>query len=231
MLPIVRLFDTDARPKILRADVLHFSWLESIHQRNMTDRRSASDKKLEIFWTITIHICMSESRSRVNFGVIDELIVPVLSGTTYIDWFVKSIHLAERKIMLHHYPSVPILMIRETRCEPEMNKPDFCHEVEKDLELLLTAIRCERMSITVARQVGLKAMIDTPVLVFRKPAGRTEVTCRGIMARKMPVRRLMKSWTLTWTAILKFPSQILARLMETCTSTKTSVMSQMCHRI
>lgn len=58
---------------------------------------------------------MGESRTRFNVGVVNKLVVHTLSGTSYMDRFSKSVHLAERLIVLNHSTPVPILMVHEVR--------------------------------------------------------------------------------------------------------------------
>lgn len=78
--------------------------------------------KVKVCGTITIHLVMCESRTSVNFVVLNELIVPVLIGTAYIDRFIKLLPLLERKIVPHHFPPVPNLMVYEAPGKAEHNK-------------------------------------------------------------------------------------------------------------
>lgn len=74
----------------------------------MPDIKSVSDTKLKVSGTINFHLRMGKSRMRLNFGVVNELVVPVILRTTYIDRLVKLIYTAERRIVLtttRWYPS------------------------------------------------------------------------------------------------------------------------------
>lgn len=71
MSPIICVCDTEARPNLIRAHVLHPSWRDSICQCDMPDICSASDTKLKVSGTITLHRRMGESRICVNFGVVN----------------------------------------------------------------------------------------------------------------------------------------------------------------
>lgn len=55
--------------------------------------------KLLVSETVSICILMVESRTWVEFGVVDKLAVPILLGTTFIDGLINSIHMVERKIV------------------------------------------------------------------------------------------------------------------------------------
>lgn len=66
------------RPKVIRSDVLHASCLDSVCQLDVPDFQSASDTKLKVSGTLDSLLCMNESRTCVNFSVVNELVVPVL---------------------------------------------------------------------------------------------------------------------------------------------------------
>lgn len=62
---------------------------------------------------------------------------------TDIERIMKYIHRTERKIVSHHSPTVPILMVHGARSEAEKNKSDTPQDIEKDLALHLTPNRKE----------------------------------------------------------------------------------------
>lgn len=64
---------------------------------------------------------MSKSRASVSFGIVSELVVPLLLGTTFIGRFKKLIHLAGKQKVPHYYLPVSILMLHEARSEAEKN--------------------------------------------------------------------------------------------------------------
>lgn len=121
MRPSVCVFHTGTGPNLIRADVLDPALQDSIRQRDMPDIRSASNRKRNASQTITPHLPMAESRTRINFGVVNELVMPVLPGTTFIDKFIRSIHPVKRKIVAHHSSAVSILMVHEARSEADKN--------------------------------------------------------------------------------------------------------------
>lgn len=87
----------------------------------MLEIRSASDTKLKVSEIITLNICMDESQTRVTFGVVNKLAVPVLLVTKLIDRAIKSIHTAERKIVPHHSSPISVSMVRDAQSEAEKN--------------------------------------------------------------------------------------------------------------
>lgn len=142
--------DTGAGLKRIRADVLARRWLDSIRQRSMPEVCSAPGTKLKESGTITSHLRMGESRSRVNFGLVFELVLPLLLGMTYIDRFIKSIYPAERKIVSHYSLPVLILMVHEVQSETKKYNKETCKGDEEELALLVTPTMYEPKSITFA---------------------------------------------------------------------------------
>lgn len=70
---------------------------------------SASKQKIPLVGVITIFVQIGDLKVRVWFGVIDELDLPAIFGTYFIENFIKSIFPAERKIVPHHYRDIAIL--------------------------------------------------------------------------------------------------------------------------
>lgn len=86
------------------SDILNYREMVNTGQRDMQDICGASDTKLNVSGTTTLHLCMGESYTCVNFCVMIELVVPVKPGLMYIDRFMKWIHPLESKIVPHHTP-------------------------------------------------------------------------------------------------------------------------------
>lgn len=140
MRSITCVFDTGASPNLIRA-VSDPGWLDSIRQCDIPDIRSTPGTKLEVSETITLHLCMGELLTSVNYGVIKALEVPVFLGTTYIYRFIKSIHPAEREIVPYHSLPVPILMLKEAKRETKKNSTKASQGNEEVLVLLVTLVR------------------------------------------------------------------------------------------
>lgn len=68
-----------------------------------------------------------------------------------------------------------MLMLHETRSVARKVKSDTREEDEENVALLVVSIGCEPTYKTVARQVVLKAMCETPVLVCTQAAALTKV--------------------------------------------------------
>lgn len=96
--PVICVIDTGAGPILIQVDFLEPTWLDSVRQHDMPEIQSASNTKLTVSVTITVHLRMSESRTLVAFTVVEKLAVPVLLWITFINRFKKSVHQAERKI-------------------------------------------------------------------------------------------------------------------------------------
>lgn len=65
-------------------------------------------------------------------------------------------------------------MVQEAGSAAENDKSDTLQKVTERLALLVTPIRCDSKYITVARQVVLKVLCETPVLISTQVAGVRE---------------------------------------------------------
>lgn len=77
--------------------------------------------KLEFSGTYTVHHFMGRSKACFTFPVVKKLVGSGLLGMTFIDWFTKAIHPAERKVLPHYSLSVPILMAEDPLSKAENN--------------------------------------------------------------------------------------------------------------
>lgn len=132
MRPIVCVIDTGAGPSLVEKDVLDCKWLDSIRHSEMPEIRSASDRKLVRSGTITLHLRLAESHTRMIFGVVDRLAVSELLDTTSADKIVKSIQQAERKIFSYHTRPMRILMVQNARSETEKSTSEIPQFFEQD---------------------------------------------------------------------------------------------------
>lgn len=119
MRPVVYTFDSGAGPTLIVAEILNRSGLDNTQHHEMPEIQSASDKKLVMSETITLYLRIGESRARVTFGVVDNLAALVLLGRTFIDRLKTSIDPTERKVVLHGFPQVLILMVHKADSEAE----------------------------------------------------------------------------------------------------------------
>lgn len=70
--------------------------------------------------TVVIQVIMLESQIRVMFGIVRNLVVPALLGTSCIDIFIKGIFPTEGKIA----PSTSVTVTILTVHEEEINKTE-----------------------------------------------------------------------------------------------------------
>lgn len=84
MHPIVYIFYTGALLNLIPADLTVTSWLDSICQHDMPGVQSASNTKLRVSETTALHVHLREARTRVSYGVVSELVVPVQLETRYM---------------------------------------------------------------------------------------------------------------------------------------------------
>lgn len=91
---------------------------------------------------------------------------PILLGAAYIDRLIMSVHLAERKVVFHHFSLIPILMQREAKTEAGKGKKNFNQDLEEHMALLMSTTKCEPGDIKVARQAIVKELCARSVLVL-----------------------------------------------------------------
>lgn len=81
-------------------------------------------------------------------------------------------------IVPHHSLPVPILMVNNGKCEAEVNTSDIGQINDQDLTPLVKPTCNEPRCITAARQVVLKAICETSVLVSTQALGLLQVATR-----------------------------------------------------
>lgn len=77
MRPILFVLETGAGPSPIRANVLDQTWLNNIRHCLIPEARCASETKLIVSGTISLHLCMGESHVRVTCDVVDKRAIPV----------------------------------------------------------------------------------------------------------------------------------------------------------
>lgn len=132
MRPVICVLDMSPGPNRIRAYVSDRSWLDSNRQRHLLDIHGASETKLLVSGTITVHLCLSESRTRISFSDVNKLVVTFFLGMTNIDRIIESIHAAETKVLPYQFPQVPILMEHETKEETQRNSTDTPKEMKNN---------------------------------------------------------------------------------------------------
>lgn len=117
--PILCVCNTGVDQNLNRAEGSAPRWLDSIRKCYVQDICSVYDTKVKASLTITFHLRVCESQTRLNFDVVNELVVHMFLGTLYIDRFIKLIHLAERKFFRYYSAPVLILTAYHARSQTE----------------------------------------------------------------------------------------------------------------
>lgn len=110
-------------------------------------------------------------------------------------------HPVERNVIPHHSRPVPILTAHEAGGDTKNNNTETCQEFEEKTALLKTPISCNRKFVTVARQVKLRKVRDTTVLVSAQEAGIIELIPDGDVARNqacMTAKRIIDVYSTTF---------------------------------
>lgn len=90
MRPLTYVFETGACPSLIRSDVLEPSWENHIRRQEVTNLYGAYNSKLRISGTIMLHIRVGEALTRIVFGVVKQLSVPMLLDKRYTDRCARS---------------------------------------------------------------------------------------------------------------------------------------------
>lgn len=155
-----------AGQNLIWAAVLHPSSLNSI-SKHVT--RSALNGKFTVFCIITFNIWKEESSPRVTSGIVYKLFLPALSGMTYTDRAMRSVHTARRNNVPHASLPVRTLILHEARIAAEKKENlDISRKVEEALALFVARTWGDPQNITVALQVVQKAICETAVLFSTK---------------------------------------------------------------
>lgn len=92
---------------------------------------------------------MRELRTQVIMGTVDKLVGLVLLEMNFIEKVIRSVHPAERKIGLHHYSPVSVLMVQKASSTGENDKSDNHQVMEEGLALftapLWVSLRISRL--------------------------------------------------------------------------------------
>lgn len=115
--PVICVFDTAAGPSLISADVLDQNWLDNIYQLHIPEIGGASSTRPAVSVANTLLLRIGEAHTRVMLSVVYRLAVPVLLRVIFIDNFIKSIQMAEKKIVPYHFPPVPIQIVYEAKGE------------------------------------------------------------------------------------------------------------------
>lgn len=110
--------------------------------------------------------------------------VLVLLGTTFIDRGIRSTCPAKTNICSQYSLPVNILMVLENSCVAEKEeKLIIAHLSIEDLALLVTPMKRKPIPLDFARQVVMKVMCKTLVLVSTQMAGLIDIAPHNNVAK------------------------------------------------
>lgn len=143
---------------------------------------------------------MGKSSLWAASAYVGKLVVPVLLVATSIGKFTGSVHQAERKIVPHHYPPVPVLMLHETKIEARKNRSDIRKTNDQDPALLVTPTISKPGDNTTTRQVVFKEVCEATYLISTKAAGLILVIPQENVPENhacMTTKGIMDDWQVT----------------------------------
>ena len=189
LLPQTVILDTGAGPNLVDYGRLPEKWKKKIKKVKRVSMTSASKDKMNLVGVIPIVIRLGDLKVRVWFGVIEELAVPVLLGTSFADRFIQGIFPQERKVVPND--SGPVAILSTLVKDPETNLL-----VEQDPLLCVKDQSDDKREIRfrVAKKRTIPPMSEAPVTVTTNAGGlmmlsphpnlfksRTALTAQGIM--------------------------------------------------
>lgn len=87
----VSVIDTDAGPNLLRTSILPVKWRSCIRLIHKMSLQSESNNHVNVIDKIMLFVQLVSLHVRFHFGVVDNLALPLLIETQFIDMFVKEI--------------------------------------------------------------------------------------------------------------------------------------------
>lgn len=96
---LVSLFDTGASPISVKKDFLPLTWRKSTKTNKSTLLGTANCKVVSFEGIVSLFVCMGGLRMSAWFGVVKNLAVDVLLGTSFIDRRIWGIFLIEQKFV------------------------------------------------------------------------------------------------------------------------------------
>lgn len=109
MWPVNYVLDTAVRPNLILEELFESDEITYIRACDNPRLRSVTNEKVEIVGTIVLYVRIGESLVRVMFGIVRNLAVPALLGTSLIDKFNKGIIPTKPNIIL--FSSLPVLIL------------------------------------------------------------------------------------------------------------------------
>lgn len=169
MSPVVCLLDTGADLNLVNASMIPPQWAARIKRQNLPRLRTATKEPLALDGTIILHLRLGDLRVRVCFGVVPNLVVDFLLGTSFSDRFIRGIFPSERKIVPWHSHPVTILASQRPSATTATNNAISAIE-DTSLDQAVTNDQVTH-PILVARQMVIPANTASSVLVTTAATG------------------------------------------------------------
>lgn len=111
-IPTFFLFDTGAGPNLISKSIVSLSRRGLIQYWNVRLLRSAKKKPLKLEGVMLLHEHVGDLDVPVWFGVVNELAVIILVGTSFVNGYVRGIFFSEERITLKNSRPVCIRAMR-----------------------------------------------------------------------------------------------------------------------
>lgn len=128
---ITCVLDTDSGPYLIHTDVLDSELTGHPPAMEYARLCPAFEVIVNVSETRILYLHVCNLRTRVNFGVLTELLVPVFLGTKHIGRVVKSIHPTEKFNVPYLSPLLAVTIIYEALCKAGTSNLDI-HQDSSD---------------------------------------------------------------------------------------------------
>lgn len=109
MMTVASLFDTGAGPNLVNKSFIPRNWHRYVEPIEQPQLRTATREHVNVEGVIPMFVRIGDLRVRAWFGVVENLAVDILVGTSFIDRCIRGIFPTERKIVPWHSRPVSIL--------------------------------------------------------------------------------------------------------------------------
>lgn len=110
MFVVTSLLDTGAGPNLVNNAFLPREWQRKVVSTPSPSLRTATRETVKVEGIVRTFVQIGDLRVRAWSGVVENLAVDILLGTSFIDRFIISILAGERKVVPYHSCSVSIIL-------------------------------------------------------------------------------------------------------------------------
>lgn len=135
MHPVSGIFDKGSGLKLIWEDFLEVNWLRTIQASNRPGLQNTTKQSVSVVVKVALQVRIADYRITIVSGVVCNLAVPVLLGTSLLDSFVMGLFSPERKLVLCNFKRVVILVITDMPEDPQDRDKDkaICKTPSKGL--------------------------------------------------------------------------------------------------